>query len=233
MPRALLPMVVCCLCSCILFNGTRDDSLTLTRIATDSLQEVYGELRLASSLPLDSENLLLDWEPAAPSCWYDLTPAGDTLVIHLLEDLSHATPYRLVITDDSRVREGDPLRDTLWFTTIDGEAEPNNGPATADTLRIEQVLAGSIDPRFDADWFWLCPNFSDDSALVVLSHLTADLDLDWLDTADQSTLDSARNFGAMPDTVRVCRSPGPVLLRVAGKAGSGNCGRYRLRAVAF
>lgn len=234
MRNILLFFGACLLCSCILVDGLRDAPLEANLVApADTVFDVYGEIRVVTSLALDSEQAEVLWDPPVMDFRTELTPSRDTLVITLTEELQYDTRYRLILVDNSRLREGEPLRDTLFLRTTQGEMEWNNTPSTADTLRLERPLSGNISSRSDADWFWLLPDLAHDSALVVLDRLFADVDLTWLDSASLSTLGSSANLGAMADTVRVSLANKPALLRIGAKPNTGTGSRYRLSALPY
>lgn len=232
--RYVLLFGACLLCSCILVDSLSDKSLEANVIVPpDAVFNVFGEIRIASSLVLDPQQTTVLWSPAFLDFGTAFSATRDTVILTLTEDLAYATTYQLILVDSSRVREGAPLRDTLSLRTVEGESEWNNTPSTADTLRAGQPLAGNINFRPDTDWFWLLPDFVHDSALVVLNHLFADIDLNWLDSDSLSSRGVSANRGTEADTVRVAFSATPALLRVGAKPDIGTGSRYRITALPY
>lgn len=227
--RFILALGVGLFCSCLLVDSLTEKNLDIALVnPADTVRDVFGEIRIAGALALDPEQAEFILNPPFHEFIASFSPKRDTAVLTLTEDLAYATAYRLVLTDHSRIREGEPLRDTLFFRTVEGEREWNNSPATADTLRTGRPLAGSISSRSDTDWFWLLPDFTHDSVLAILDRLSSDLDLDWLDTADLALRAHSDHADLTPETVRVDCSNKPALLRVGTKPNTGTLGRYRI-----
>jgi hypothetical protein len=232
MKKVFFPIVVGLFLGCIIDLGGNREAFEAYMAGEDMSVQVYGSIQLAFSKKLKEGigSVRFHAEPALPSYHTGLSSGRDTVTIFFDSDLEYGTTYALSGTDSCVSESGDTLANTVSFTTIQGENEPNNIPKIADTVAYGVVYGGSITgTQFDEDWFIIITAGSCESLFITVSGLTADIRLSLFGQDGSDSLAGLAGIAMATDTLSAAVDAlSPYWVRVA--SGSPMCagGRYQL-----
>ncbi|MCK4606898.1 MAG: fibronectin type III domain-containing protein [candidate division Zixibacteria bacterium] len=104
---------------------------------------------------------------------------------YVVEGLSPNTLYYFAVKTADEVPNWSPLSNIPSGTTTHGqegyEQEPNNDPASANTILDGQTLSCSIDPTGDKDWLKITIGSASDVSFIFAMHADNHLDVDLYD----------------------------------------------------
>ena len=233
MKKLLILLVLLVLAGCVIDVNPGEEHFEMNLISVDSLRDVYGQIKIAFTDEILENDSLFDFNPAFLAYRESLNTSRDTVTLYLYEDLDYNTGYTIHPTDNLKSRKRDIIKSTISFRTVKGECEPNNNVQTADTIQANRPYAGYVNPASDEDFYLVNVKTADKPLAIIISNLTADLNMAVLKKNGNSVLASSSSRGRSSDTITVqLPDTGYYPVRIAADTLSRIGGRYHIRAYA-
>lgn len=168
----LLPGICSALClSCVVPAGHSPEPLTFAHASSADTLSPFEPLKFVFSEPLDDSAVLqLDFQPPCFSYYILMNKTRDTAQVIPSEPFTGDQRYVVRIRENIQGKSGamaEATTDSAVFYTDNIEREPNNTPATADTL-IRRCY-GSLQEVDDRDLFYI-GSIKAGNAVVLISQ---------------------------------------------------------------
>ncbi len=150
--------------------------MSLVTRDNDSLVYNYGKIAISFSGPIKATDSIFNFDPVFFDYTVTFSKGNDTAFIELNSDLRYNTKYTITGTDSLVSKSGDTVTNSIVFTTVMGEREPNNNFVTADSINYDTQYAGNIDPGSDVDYYII--NCLNDSVFVNMSNIDSEFDVE-------------------------------------------------------
>jgi len=212
-----------CTLNCIVPADSGQTPLLMSLVSTTDTIAPYGEIAIAFTSPVNDSPLVnFLFSPPFHSFYTTHNSTSDTFTITLTGPLYGNTRFTIrtssVVSSKNGLHRSAEEDSLEWYTFL-REKEPNDNPATADTLST--YLYGSVETIHDTDCYILT------TAVPAVYHESYDSPtLLRIDGTQEPLLDTAEH--KKTDTLLIPKStPFPVVLRVSSRQKSSG-GYYKL-----